>query len=114
MDHALTRRGLLAGMGVAAGAAALGTGMGAAGAGVAPGGLLVAAGPDAGALVPGLTYLSVDASAFTPRDFDNAWPRAIANQGATLASGGELVAPIHVAVGSVVKQVTVFYLSSPP
>ena len=32
MDHALTRRGLLAGMGVAAGAAALGTGMGPAGA----------------------------------------------------------------------------------
>src|SRR4051812_18931735 len=113
MDHALTRRGLLAGMGVAAGAAALGTGMGAAGAGAAPGGLLVAGGPDAGALVPGLTYVSVDASAFTPRDFDSAWPRAIANQGASLASGGALVAAIPLPVGSVLKQVTVFYLSSP-
>src|SRR5215211_1526252 len=117
MDHALTRRGLLAGMGVAAGAAALGTGMSAAGAsgtaGTAPGGRILVADPDAGALVPGLSYVSVDASAFTPRDFDSAWPRAIASQGASLASGGALVAPIQVPVGSVLRQVTVFYLSSP-
>jgi hypothetical protein len=59
MDHALTRRGLLAGMGVAAGAAALGTGIGPAGAT----GRLRLGGPDgdlsAEALTPGLTYVVI-------------------------------------------------------
>jgi len=100
-------------MGVAAGAAALGTGIGSAGA--APG-RLVAAGPAldpaADPLVPGLTYTVIDGTAFTPRDSDSAWNRSIANQGANLTSGGTLVAPIDLPVGALLKEVTLYYLSS--
>jgi hypothetical protein len=111
MDHALTRRGLLAGMGVAAGAAALGTAM--APAGAAPARLLEPSGLDPAALTPGLAYAAVDGTSFTPRDFDNAWPRSIANQGANLSAGGTLVAPLVLPVGSVLKEVTLYYLSTP-
>jgi hypothetical protein len=62
--------------------------------------------------VAGLAYVMVDAVAFTPRDFDSAWPRAVIAQGAELASGGALSASLDVPVGAVIKQVTLFYLSA--
>jgi hypothetical protein len=112
MDHALTRRGLLAGMGAAAGVAAFGSGIGTAGA--APS-RAVGAGldPAADTLVPGLTYVVVDGSAFTPRDGDSSWPRNVVTQGTNLTSGGTLVAPLVVPVGAVLKQVTLYYLFPP-
>ena len=114
MDHPLTRRGLLGGMGVAAGAAALGISVPAGAAAARP----VPYEPDLdGAanepLVAGLAYQMVDAVAFTPRDFDNAWPRVVNNLGAEMGSGGTLVASIDVPVGAVLKQVTLYYLSPP-
>lgn len=112
MDHALTRRGLLAGMGVAASAAALGVGPAMAGA--APGRVFASdeLDPSADPLVAGLTYRVVDGAAFTPRDFDNAWPRTIDNLGANLAAGGVLLASLDLPVGAVLKQVTLYYVSS--
>jgi hypothetical protein len=112
MDHALTRRGLLAGMGAAAGAAALATSVGPATARPIPaagGGSGLAA--DADALTPGLTYRMVDGVAFTPRDFDNAWPRGVQTQGVELSFGGTLVTSLDVPVGAVLKEVTLFYVS---
>jgi hypothetical protein len=110
MDHALTRRGLLAGMGVAAGAAALGTGIGPAGASATPGRVLAPAGLDPAALVPGLTYVVMDGSAFTPRTSSPGWDRNISTQGTELNTGGVLVAPLVLPVGAVLKQVTLYYL----
>jgi hypothetical protein len=112
MDHPLTRRGLLGGMGAAAGAAALGIGASAGPAAARP----VPYEPDLDPaanepLVAGLAYQMVDAVAFTPRDFDNAWPRVVNNLGAELGSGGTLVASINVPVGAVLKQVTLYYLA---
>jgi hypothetical protein len=66
--------------------------------------------PSADVLVPGLTYVVVDGSAFTPRTADSSWPRSIVTQGTNLTSGGTLVASIDVPVGSVLKQVTLYYL----
>jgi hypothetical protein len=117
MDHPLTRRGLLGGIGAAAGAAALGVSLPMTAAAATP-----PAEPDLDPaanepLVAGLTYQMVDAVAFTPRDFDSAWPRAVIAQGAELANGGSLSASIDVPVGAVLKQVTLFYISptaSPP
>jgi hypothetical protein len=114
MDHALTRRGLLAGMGVAAGAAALGTGIGPAGAAGAARAVAGSGGlaPDVDpTLIAGLTYRMVDGVAFTPRDFDNAWPRQVDNLGVDLTAGGALVASLDLPVGSILKQVTLYYLS---
>src|SRR5262245_26764753 len=112
MDHALTRRGLLAGMGATAGIAALASGTGVAGA--RPGGLAPAApGPDAAALVPGLTYITVDGSAFIPRGNGPGWDRNISTQGTGLVNGGTLVAPVVLPVGAVLKQVTLYYLFPP-
>jgi hypothetical protein len=116
MDHALTRRGLLAGMGAAAGAAALATGVGPAAARVVPGGQPSAAGGTLGPsvdppLTPGLTYRMIDGVAFTPRDFDNAWPRAVQTQGVDLSAGGTLVASLDLPVGATLKEVTIFYES---
>ena len=94
MDHALTRRGLLAGMGVAAGAAALGTGIGPAGA-ASPGPSL-AFGPtglDPAALVAGLSYIVIDGSAFIPGVSSTGWDLNVTNQGVELNNGGALVAP---------------------
>jgi hypothetical protein len=111
MDHALTRRGLLAGMGVAAGAAALGTGIGPAGAATPAASLAFGpTGLDPTALVAGLSYIVIDGSAFVPRDQDSGWPRNITNQGVALNAGGTLVAPIVLPVGAVLKQVTLYYL----
>src|SRR4051812_40306738 len=106
MDHPLTRRGLLGGMGAAAGVAALGATLPVTAAG-ATGPGAVAAPPDPGRdddldptapepLTPGLAYQMVDAVAFTPRDSDSAWPRAVNNQGAVLNAGGALSASINV------------------
>jgi len=116
MDHALTRRGLLAGMGAAAGVAAFASG-------VVPGGVLAAGAspahlfgeepgfdPSADVLVPGLTYVVVDGSAFTPRTADSSWPRSVVTLGTNLTSGGALVASLDVPVGAVLKQVTLYYL----
>jgi hypothetical protein len=111
MDHALTRRGLLAGMGAAASVAAFGTGIGTAGASVGP--ALATAGLDPAALLPGLTYVTIDGSAFTPRDSDSAWPRNITIVGAELNNGGTLVAPLTLPVGAVLKQVVLYYLFPP-
>jgi hypothetical protein len=115
MDHALTRRGLLAGMGAAAGAAALATGVGPAAAKVAPGAAPAIGGlvTDADALTPGLSYRMIDAVAFTPRDFNDAWPRAVQTQGVELSSGGTLVVSLDLPVGAVLKEVTIFYISPP-
>jgi hypothetical protein len=111
MDHPLTRRGLLGGLGAAAGAAALGAGRPLTAA-AAPVPTEPALDPTVGEpLVAGLAYRMVDAVAFTPRDFDSAWPRAIIGQGAELANGGSLSASVDVPVGAVIRQVTVFYLS---
>ncbi len=108
MDHALTRRGLLAGMGATAGVAALAAGVGPAGA--APGRVLGPAGLEPAALVPGLTYLTIDGSAFVPRDSSAGWERNISTQGTALVNGGTLVAPVALPVGAVLKQVTLYYL----
>jgi hypothetical protein len=110
MDHALTRRGLLGGMGATAGALALGT---------HAAGAVVTAEPTiepavdaaADALIPGLTYQMVDALAFTPRDNDQAWQRRLSQPGVDLETGGALVAPIVLPVGAVLRQVTIFYVS---
>src|SRR5512133_929075 len=98
MDHPLTRRGLLGGIGAAAGAAALGASLPMT-ASAATTATAVPAEPDLDPaatepLVAGLTYQMVDAVAFTPRDFDSAWPRAVIAQGAELANGGSLSASI--------------------
>ncbi len=122
MDHPMTRRGLLGGMGAAAGAAALGGSLPLTAGAAAAAAATVPAQPDLDPtatepLVAGLTYQMVDALAFTPRDFDSAWPRGVIAQGAELANGGSLAASVDVPVGAVIKQVTVFYLSltgSPP
>jgi hypothetical protein len=111
MDHALTRRGLLAGMGAAAGVAAFGTGVGTAGGSVGP--AVTPAGLDPSALLPGLTYVTIDGSAFTPRDFDSAWPRTMTILGTGLTNGGTLVAPLPLPVGAVLKQVVLYYLFPP-
>jgi hypothetical protein len=114
MDQHVSRRSLLAGAGAAAGAAALGIGAAAGPAAARP----VPYEPDLDPaanepLVAGLAYQMVDAVAFTPRDFDNAWPRVVNNLGAELGSGGTLVASITLPVGAVLKQVTLYYLSPP-
>jgi hypothetical protein len=117
MDHALTRRGLLGGIGAAAGAVALGaatsTGLAAAAPGVpaAPTGDAQSVDPAADVLLPGLTYQMVDAVAFTPRDNDQAWQRRVTAAGADLETGGALVAPLVMPVGAVLRQVTFFYAS---
>ncbi len=119
MDHALTRRGLLAGMGAAAGVAAFASGVGPAGGGAAGAspaqlfGQQAGFDPSADTLVPGLTYVVVDGSAFTPRTADSAWPRNVVTMGTNLTSGGVLVAPLDVPVGAVLKQVTLYYLFPP-
>jgi len=99
-------------MGAAAGAAALGISVPAGPAAARP--VPYEPGLDGAAnepLVAGLAYQMVDAVAFTPRDFDNAWPRVVNNLGAEMGSGGTLVASINVPVGAVLKQVTLYYLS---
>jgi hypothetical protein len=99
-------------MGAAAGAAALATSVGPAAARSRPAaGLTSGLATDADALTPGLTYRMIDGVAFTPRDFDNAWPRAVQTQGAELSSGGTLVTSLDVPVGAVLKEVTLFYVS---
>jgi len=114
MDQHVSRRSLLAGAGAAAGAAALGIGVTAGPAAARPVPYEPDLDPSANEpLVAGLAYEMVDAVAFTPRDFDNAWPRVVNNLGAELGSGGTLVASINVAVGAVLKQVTLYYLSPP-
>ena len=114
MDHALTRRGLLAGMGAAAGVAALGTGVVPAGA--APARFLgeqSGLDPTADVLTPGLTYVVVDGSAFTPAGPSAGWERNIVPQGTNLTSGDRLVASLPVPVGAVLKQITLYYLFPP-
>jgi hypothetical protein len=108
MDHALTRRGLLAGMGATAGIAALASGVGPAGAG--PARVFEASGLDPAALLPGLTYVAVDPSAFTPRGSSPGWDRVVSAQGVALNSGDALMAPVVLPVGAVLKQVTLYYL----
>src|SRR5262249_39035852 len=108
MDHALTRRGLLAGMGATAGIAAFSGAVGSAGAAVAG-----APGLDAAALVPGLTYITVDGSAFGPRDSSARWDRTTSTQGTALVTGGTLIAPIVLPTGAVLKQVPLSYLFPP-
>jgi hypothetical protein len=115
-QHALTRRGLLGGIGATAGAVALGTTNRPAAAATAAAAINMAEDPTldptAGeALVAGLTYRVIDALAFTPRDNDSAWPRRLAQQGVELENGGTLGAPIDLPVGAILKQVTLFYLS---
>jgi len=95
-------------MGVTAGVAALASGMGPAGA--APGRVLGPEGLDPAALVPGLTYVVVDGSAFIPRDSSPGWDRNVTPQGAALNTGGTLAAPLVLPVGAVLKQVTLYYL----
>jgi hypothetical protein len=115
MDHPLTRRGLLGGIGAAAGAAALGATLPVTAAGATlPGAVPLQPDIDPAAiepLVPGLAYQMVDAVDFTPRDSDSAWPRTVNNQGAALNSGGALSASLNVPVGAVIKQVTFFYIA---
>ncbi len=116
MDHALTRRGLLGGIGAAAGAVALGAATSTGRASAAPGAPGPAPDPQpldpaADTLLPGLTYQMVDAVAFTPRDNDQAWQRRVTTAGADLETGGALVAPLVLPVGAVLRQVTFFYAS---
>ncbi|HEY1279662.1 MAG TPA: hypothetical protein VGF22_08335 [Acidimicrobiales bacterium] len=114
MDQHVSRRSLLAGAGAAAGAAALGIGVAAGPAAARPVPYEADLDPAANEpLVAGLAYQMVDAVAFTPRDFDNAWQRGVTNLGAELTTGGALVASINVPVGAVLKQVTLYYLSPP-
>ena len=112
MDHALTRRGLLAGMGAAAGVAALGTSIGPAGASV-EGRPLAGGQLGAEALTPGLTYVVIDGTAFTPQSSSPGWDRNVLNQGTALTSGGVLATPIVLPVGAVLKEVTLYYLFPP-
>src|SRR5262245_29732730 len=108
MDHALTRRGLLGGLGAAGGGAAPGAGPQWT-APAAPGPAEPELDPTVGEpLVAGLAYQMVGAVAFPPRDFGSAWQRGIIGQGAELANGGSLTASINVPVGAVIKQVTLF------
>jgi hypothetical protein len=114
MDQHVSRRSLLAGAGAAAGAAALGIGVAAGPAAARPVPYEADLDPAANEpLVAGLAYQMVDAVAFTPRDFDNAWQRGVTNLGAELTTGGALVASINVPVGAVLKQVTLYYLLPP-
>ena len=114
MDQHVSRRSLLAGAGATAGAAALGMGVAAGPAAARPVPYEPALDPAANEpLVAGLAYEMIDAVAFTPRDFDNAWQRVVSNLGAELGTGGTLVASINVPVGAVLKQVTLFYLAPP-
>ena len=72
-------------------------------------GLADPTGLDPAALTPGLTYVVLDGSGFTPRDGDSSWPRNVVTQGTNLTSGGTLVAPLALPVGAVLKQVTLYY-----
>jgi hypothetical protein len=67
---------------------------------------------DADALTPGLTYRLIDGASFTPRDFDSAWTRQIDSQGVELRTGGTLVSSLDVPVGAVLREVTLFYVST--
>jgi hypothetical protein len=99
-------------MGAAAGAAAFVTGVGPAAAtaprALAGGTVAPTTNPT---LTPGLTYRMVDGVAFTPQEFDSAWPRVVQNQGVYLSSGGTLVASLDLPVGAVLKEVTLFFVS---
>jgi hypothetical protein len=122
---ALSRRTVLAGMGAAATAVgAIGV-AGTAGASPAPSGGGFGDGaspaPAAGAvlepeaLTPGLTYVNLDPIAFTPIDFTQG--RVIDVRGfAALATpmGGGLFSPIILAVGSVIKEITLSYIVPTP
>jgi len=123
MDHAVTRRTLLAGASAAAATgtlATLGTTAVAqtSGAGVSPfvpggaplsdAGLVVAP----ATLTAGLTYLTVDGASFFP-DNPMATPREIGGfPGATTTAGQPLLAALLLPTGAVLKQVQVFSVAT--
>jgi hypothetical protein len=117
MTTHLSRRGVLAGLGAATGAAALGAKAATAGASDDPtGGFGTSSAPSTqslgAALTPGLEYLILDPTAFFP--FDSGDGRLVnASTGASLlVAPGGLLAPIEVPIGSVLKEV-VFAYGSP-
>jgi hypothetical protein len=122
MDHAVTRRTLLAGAGATVAAstvATLGTTAvaqtpGAGGSPFVPGGApLAGAGPAVtpAALTAGLTYLTVDGVDFFPEN-PMATPRSVGATGASTTAGRPLVAPLLLPTGAVLKEVQVFSIAT--
>jgi hypothetical protein len=124
MSNEMSRRGVLAGLGAATGAAAIGLAAPTAGAaatrrdgdggfppfvGQSEGKLTTSAPP----LVEGLSYRVIDPSAFDALGTGGASGRTVtANQGVTPSAPPDtLVAPIDVPVGAVIKEFTVSYVS---
>lgn len=110
---ALSRRHLLAGLGLATGAASVLAAL--------PGGSIAAAAPaataDAGPFpqaflpeTPGLTYALIDPSAFFPTDGGT---RNVNDNGAFLSTAGNMRAPIDLPKNAVIKQVNFTYVGSP-
>ena len=117
--HGLTRREVMTGLGVGAGLALAAPALTAAAAPVTNhvpawgGGFYQAL----GATVPGLTYVTVDATAFHPYDY---FPGAGGQRRIEDATGvylinkpGRLATPLHLPVGSVIYQINLSYHGNP-
>jgi hypothetical protein len=119
MDSQVTRRTLLAGAGVAAAAATIGTFATTAGAQADGSGGFSSSASDASgaslrpaALTAGLTYLPVDPTLFEPINSNQVRLVTAVNGTSITTPPGGLMAPVVVPVGSVLKEITFAYFST--